>query len=182
MLFCSKIIDFIAFGEHFPQYQRKGMYTASRQPSLTLVSMAYLGNNLDWLHLYNEWKATIDKQFDKGFHFLHQEFVIEHMKSYFRSFFTLTLKQKWMQLAGVNTEILARSVHSKQHVLLQMQYKFFFNFHSSLHNLSREEEKNYSKEANCYMLALKHDPIASCNCNPMINCCQVTRDRWLKRK
>ena len=64
MLFCSKIIDFIAFGEHFPQYQRKGMYTASRQPSLTLVSMAYLGNNLDWLHLYNEWKATIDKQFD----------------------------------------------------------------------------------------------------------------------
>ena len=32
-----------------------------------------------------------------------------------------------MQLAEVNTEILARSVHSKQHVLLQMQYKFFFS-------------------------------------------------------
>ena len=41
MLFCSKIIDFAAFGEHFPQYQRKGMYTASRQPSL--INVGFFG-------------------------------------------------------------------------------------------------------------------------------------------
>lgn len=59
---------------------------------------------------------------------------------------------------------------------------FFFNFHSSLHNLSREEEKNYSKEANCYMLALKRDLFASCNCNPMINCLPGHARQMVKAK
>ena len=59
---------------------------------------------------------------------------------------------------------------------------FFFNFHSSLHNLSSEEEKNCSKKANFYMLALKRDLFASCNCNPMINCLPGHARQMVKAK